>query len=107
MNGLLGAREQDVTFVVINNGGGAIFDLLPQRELPDFERLWLTPTGLNISKIAALYGLRHRATGPGAELARHLREACSAPGADLIEVRVEREQSTARFRTLWAAASRV
>jgi len=107
MNGLLGARDRDVTFVVVNNGGGAIFDLLPQRELPDFERLWLTPTGLDLSKIASLYGLRHQATGPGPEFTRHLREACSTPGADLIEVRVDREQSTARFRALWAAAGQV
>lgn len=107
MNGLLGARDRDVTFVVVNNGGGAIFDLLPQRELPEFERLWLTPTDLDLSKIAALYGLRHRATGPGTDFSRHLREACSAPGADLIEVRVDRQQNSARFRTLWAAAGRI
>lgn len=106
MNGLLPARERDITFVVVNNGGGAIFDLLPQRDLPDFGRLWLTPTGLDLSKVAALYGLRHHATDPGPEFTGRLREACATPGADLIEVRVDRSRNTERFLALWEAAGR-
>ncbi|MGB5622921.1 MAG: 2-succinyl-5-enolpyruvyl-6-hydroxy-3-cyclohexene-1-carboxylic-acid synthase [Gammaproteobacteria bacterium] len=105
MNGLLAARDRDITFVVIDNGGGGIFDLLPQRRLPDFGRMWLTPTGLELSRVAALYGLRHRACGSGPELHRHLAEACAASGPDLIEVRIDRAHSTDRFQTLWAAAS--
>jgi len=104
MNGLLAARDRDITFVVINNSGGGIFDLLPQRGLPDFERLWLTPTGLDLSRVAALYGLRHRTSGSGAELKQHLAEACAATGPDLVEVRIDRGHSTDRFQALWAAA---
>lgn len=105
MNGLLAARDRDITFVVINNDGGGIFDLLPQRGLPDFERLWLTPTGLELSRVAALYGLRYRTSGSGPEFQQHLAEACTASGPDLIEVHIDREQSTDRFQALWAAAS--
>ena len=33
-------RGLDAVFVVANNGGGTIFGFLPQRELPEFERLF-------------------------------------------------------------------
>jgi 2-succinyl-5-enolpyruvyl-6-hydroxy-3-cyclohexene-1-carboxylate synthase len=105
MNGLLAARGRDITLIVINNGGGGIFDLLPQAQLPDFERLWLTPTGLELSRIAALYDLRHQVSEPGPTFRQQLQQACSARGPDLLELRIDRHHSTRCFRSLWAAAS--
>src|SRR5262249_59193930 len=40
-NGLLGGdASPPVTFVVVDNHGGGIFEYLPQRELPEFEQLF-------------------------------------------------------------------
>ncbi|MGB5250211.1 MAG: 2-succinyl-5-enolpyruvyl-6-hydroxy-3-cyclohexene-1-carboxylic-acid synthase [Gammaproteobacteria bacterium] len=105
MNGLLAARDRDITLIVVNNGGGGIFDLLPQRQMPDFERLWLTPTALDLAKVAALYDLRHAVAEPGPAFQQQLALACASPGPDLIELRIDRPDSSRRFRALWAAAS--
>lgn len=105
MNGLLASRTTPGKLVVINNGGGGIFGLLPYRDHPDFERLWLTPTDLDCGKIAGLYGLVHTVAHPGEELAA----AVAQPGDDratlLIEVPVNAEESWDRHRALWEAAS--
>ena len=42
----------------MNNGGGGIFDFLPIAQHRDgYEELFGTPTGLDLEKVAALYGL--------------------------------------------------
>ncbi len=105
MNGLLAARDIPGKLVVIDNGGGGIFGLLPYRDHADFERLWRTPTGLDCGQIAALYGLAHRMAAPGADLAATLAEPNSAGKMCLVEVPVDAEQSWDRHRALWNAAS--
>lgn len=54
-----------VRIVVLENGGGAIFERLPQRQAmtdDEFEMLMRTPSGLSVEKAADLYGLPfHRA----------------------------------------------
>ena len=60
MNGLLAARGLNITFVVLNNGGGGIFGYLPQAGLEEFERAWLTPTELDFSHAARMYGLDYQ-----------------------------------------------
>ena len=60
MNGLLAASRLGVeaTIVVMNNGGGGIFDFLPiARHRDGYEELFGTPTGLDLEKVADLYGL--------------------------------------------------
>lgn len=59
MNGLLLAKEANVVIVLLNNNGGGIFHMLPQARLEaaQFERYWLTPTGLDFSLAAQMYGL--------------------------------------------------
>ncbi len=62
LNALSIAREagDNLTLVVINNGGGAIFSYLPPAQLPEFEPLWLTPPNIDLEKAAALYGIRYQ-----------------------------------------------
>jgi 2-succinyl-5-enolpyruvyl-6-hydroxy-3-cyclohexene-1-carboxylate synthase len=46
-----------VRFVVIDNGGGAIFSYLPQHELPaaEFQRLFLTPANVDLDAVVRAY----------------------------------------------------
>jgi 2-succinyl-5-enolpyruvyl-6-hydroxy-3-cyclohexene-1-carboxylate synthase len=103
MNGLLAAWGLNITFVVLNNGGGGIFSYLPQAGLEDFERGWLTPTGLDFSHAARMYGLEYRKVESGKDFDAAFAAALAHDGPDLIEVTVDREASVARHKAYWAA----
>jgi 2-succinyl-5-enolpyruvyl-6-hydroxy-3-cyclohexene-1-carboxylate synthase len=100
MNGLAALREVDspVRIVVLNNGGGGIFEFLPQAGLIDreeFEALFGTPLGLEIPRIAALHGIRYTRAEQPQELAPALREA-----PVLVEVPIERLENVEIHRRL-------
>ena len=46
----------DITLVVVNNGGGQVFSLLPQRELPEHERLFVTPHHADLEALTRASG---------------------------------------------------
>lgn len=102
MNGLEAARGMDAVFVVLNNGGGGIFEYLPQAGLAEFEQAWLTPLDLDFSHAAALYGLTHHRVKALAAFAPALESALKG-GAHLIEVMVDRADSVRRHRAYWSA----
>jgi 2-succinyl-5-enolpyruvyl-6-hydroxy-3-cyclohexene-1-carboxylate synthase len=94
--------EADVRIVVANNDGGGIFEFLPQAEQvsrEDFEAVFGTPLGLDLERIAALFGLRYeRVDDLGS-----LRSATASPG--LIEVPVDRRANVDVHRRLTEAAT--
>jgi 2-succinyl-5-enolpyruvyl-6-hydroxy-3-cyclohexene-1-carboxylate synthase len=97
INGFMpsGAPRPDVTYVVINNDGGGIFSLLPQGSAVDpdaFERLFGTPHGLSIERVAAAYDVPHTLVTTAAELAEAL---SSYGGIRIIEVRTDRHENAA------------
>jgi 2-succinyl-5-enolpyruvyl-6-hydroxy-3-cyclohexene-1-carboxylate synthase len=105
MNGLLATRDTPADIVLLDNGGGGIFGLLPQAGLPAFERLWLTPTGLDPARIAALYGLDYASLASGDALAAALAGGPEDHGRSrLLHVPIDRELSIRRFTDLWRAA---
>jgi 2-succinyl-5-enolpyruvyl-6-hydroxy-3-cyclohexene-1-carboxylate synthase len=93
------AARLDRPVLVLNNDGGHIFDYLPQRDLPDFERLWQTPQPLAIGALSALAGLRHWQVDDGPALERALAEAGHRAG--VIEARIDPERSRRSHRALW------
>lgn len=104
LNGLAVARGLDVVFVVLNNNGGGIFSYLPQSQLEEFERAWLTPLNLDFSHAAALYGLTYHRVAGAADISAVLAEALSG-GAHLVEVMLDREISVSRHQAYWAAVA--
>jgi len=105
MNGLLAARGLNITFVVLNNGGGGIFSYLPQVGLEEFERGWLTPTELDFSHAARMYGLEYQKVKCSEDFDAAFAAALAHNGPDLIEVTVDREVSVARHKAYWAAVA--
>jgi len=101
--GLSVARGLDITLVVLNNGGGGIFGYLPQAGLASFERLWLTPAGLDFEHMAKLYGLAFHRTEQPQDFEAALKQALEEPGAKLIEVPVDRGESLLRHHAYWEA----
>ncbi len=63
LNGLLAINHnqiQNVSIVLLNNGGGGIFNRLPIANFePAFTRLFKTPHQLDFAHAAALFGLAH------------------------------------------------
>ncbi len=104
MNGLLSISRLGVeaTIVVMNNGGGGIFDFLPiAGHRAGYEELFATPTGLDLEKVADLYGLRFTRVGRYADLPG----ALEAPG--LVEIPLNRPRNVALHRELFARVSAV
>lgn len=98
-NGLLiGPQEPrpDLTIVVVNDDGGAIFATLEQgapEYAEAFERVFGTPTGADVAALCAGFGVPHRRADP-AELAAVLREPTL--GLRVVEVPVSRDDRRAR-----------
>jgi 2-succinyl-5-enolpyruvyl-6-hydroxy-3-cyclohexene-1-carboxylate synthase len=95
MNGLLAWPRLGVeaTIVVLNNGGGGIFDFLPIAAYRDgYEELFGTPSGLDLERVAALYDLPFRRVRRHPELA----PALQAPG--LVEVVLDRPRNVELHR---------
>jgi 2-succinyl-5-enolpyruvyl-6-hydroxy-3-cyclohexene-1-carboxylate synthase len=105
MNGLLASQDVTAVFIVFNNGGGAIFSYLPQARLAHFERYWLTPTKLDISKVADLYGLKHRSVNNVAQFEHVLLEFFNRAESALIEIVVDRTESIRHHQAYWEAVA--
>jgi len=102
MNGLLAMRRLGVeaTIVVMNNGGGGIFDFLPiARHRDGWEELFGTPTGLDLAEVAELYGLPFTRAGSYSDL----------PGAfgrtGLVEIPLERGRNVELHHEVFRQAS--
>jgi len=97
LSGLMLTARLHRPCILINNGGGRIFDYLPQHGLPDFERLWRTPRPVNIGALAGAFGLRHRQVSDAQAWRAALNEglgddpaeAPSTAGGLIIEVMID------------------
>jgi 2-succinyl-5-enolpyruvyl-6-hydroxy-3-cyclohexene-1-carboxylate synthase len=101
-NGLLGATAP-ATFVVVDNDGGGIFSYLPPAELLEFERLFVTPHGLDLVEVARAHG----AAAERVDDVHKLVEAALTPadGPRVLVIPVDRAASVARHRALWDAVA--
>jgi 2-succinyl-5-enolpyruvyl-6-hydroxy-3-cyclohexene-1-carboxylate synthase len=129
IGGLLAHRRLglDLTIVLLDNGGGGIFDFLPVARTPMarertgaardggepeqdlYTRHIATPTGLDFARAAELYGLAHERVGDVFAFRAAL-ERCfeDGPGrrAGIVEVRSEREANVELHRRAWEAVAR-
>jgi 2-succinyl-5-enolpyruvyl-6-hydroxy-3-cyclohexene-1-carboxylate synthase len=103
LNALHLLRRFPITVLVLNNAGGGIFGLLPQRNLAGFEELWLTPTDLDLAAAAAAFGLDCRTTDSPRDAASAVAESVAAGFSHVVELRIDRRVSEARRRALWEA----
>jgi len=94
---LLGQGEPvpDLRIVVLNDSGGAIFSLLEHGAVEDsgaygtaVERLFATPHSVDISALAAAYGVGYQAVSTTPELTAALK--APVKGRTIVEVRVDR-----------------
>jgi 2-succinyl-5-enolpyruvyl-6-hydroxy-3-cyclohexene-1-carboxylate synthase len=124
IGGLLAARRLQValTIVLLDNGGGGIFDFLPVAgaeagRAPDglfpgedvYTRHIATPTGLDFAQAAALYGLEHERVTDVLAFRAALEHALTQRPrrAGIIEVRTDRAENLALHRRAWEAVAGV
>lgn len=103
-NGLLAlaGRTVDLTIVVVDNAGGAIFSFLPQRaQLPveRFEQLFGTPTGTDPAAVARAHGLEV----VEAATLDDVRAAVARRGTKVVVVRSDRNANVAAHDALHRA----
>lgn len=81
-----------LALVVIDNGGGRIFEHLPLASLlaaePSLARFWTTPQTLELRHAAALFELGFASPESPSELELAVRTALERPGCTLIHARV-------------------
>ncbi|WP_354702015.1 2-succinyl-5-enolpyruvyl-6-hydroxy-3-cyclohexene-1-carboxylate synthase [Paraconexibacter sp. AEG42_29] len=103
LGGLLAAHRLrlPLTIVVVDNGGGGIFDFLPVASQRDaFEEHVATPTGLDPAHVAQLFGLEHRLADSVTEFRAALDHGLASDGVTLIEVRSDRSQNVRLHRRI-------
>ena len=125
LSALLAAKRLGLklTIVLLNNEGGGIFDFLPVAETPSarehgsrtsdgampeedlYTRHIATPTGLDFSKAAALYGLAHETASDVAAFRAALERALAARSSAIVEVRTERPTNVDLHRRAWSAVA--
>jgi len=117
IGGLLAAKRLDLklTIVLLDNGGGGIFDFLPvaesdlaretQRNEDLYTRHIATPTGLNFEDAARLYALGHERVENVADFRAALERALACERSSIVELRGEREANTKLHRRIWGAVS--
>ncbi len=77
----------NAVIVVLNNGGGGIFDTLPQASLPEFETGWRTPQALDLGHAALAFGVGYQIAESEEVLVSALKLAINSGGPQMIEVR--------------------
>jgi len=83
---LASSHGLNAIIVVLNNGGGGIFDTLPQAVLPEFETGWRTPQTLNFALAAQAFGVSYQRAESAECLAGALKLAIFSGGPQMIEV---------------------
>jgi 2-succinyl-5-enolpyruvyl-6-hydroxy-3-cyclohexene-1-carboxylate synthase len=100
LGALLTAKRLHIslTIVLVDNGGGGIFDFLPVATQRDaYEEHVATPTGLDAERVAALFDLAY-------EPVDDLQAIREAPGT-LLHVRTDRAENVALHRRVWDEVS--
>jgi 2-succinyl-5-enolpyruvyl-6-hydroxy-3-cyclohexene-1-carboxylate synthase len=94
---MYGARRgANAVFVVVNNDGGGVFDLLPQAALPELDELFVTPHGIDFGTVASAAGAGYERVDRGGDLLPALDRAAVAGGVRMVEVPIDRALAVRR-----------
>jgi 2-succinyl-5-enolpyruvyl-6-hydroxy-3-cyclohexene-1-carboxylate synthase len=93
-------RGIDLTLIVVNNEGGHLFSLLPQRDLPEHRELFVTPHAVDIGGLCGAAGAGHERVQRASELSPALDRAAGAGGLNVVEVVVDAELGLQRRREM-------
>ncbi|MFN3361984.1 MAG: 2-succinyl-5-enolpyruvyl-6-hydroxy-3-cyclohexene-1-carboxylic-acid synthase [Pseudanabaenaceae cyanobacterium] len=104
INGLLLGKLNDInlTILLIDNNGGAIFEMLPISQFdPPFSQLFLTPIGLDFAQIVTGYGAHWQEVSSISHLTSAIKESLPAPGVKVISIKTDRERDWQQRHNFW------
>lgn len=78
-------RDRPLVVIVINNGGGGIFEHLPPARLPEFESGWLTPQNVSFEAAARSFGIAYQLAASAGDAAVRAIGAVAGNAPALIE----------------------
>ncbi len=105
-NGLLNLQDRnvDLKIVVVNNGGGGIFNFLPQATTLSrdrFEQLFGTPHKVDIEQLVGAHGLPCTLVSTVVELRHNLAQS----GTQVLLVNTDREKNVVDHEAIYAAVA--
>jgi 2-succinyl-5-enolpyruvyl-6-hydroxy-3-cyclohexene-1-carboxylate synthase len=113
IGGLLTARRTGLklTIVLLDNGGGGIFDFLPVAQADTVEEQIYTthvstPTGLDFAQVANTFGFAHERAHDVTGFRAALERAMEREGSSIVEVHTARADNVELHRALWRSVSR-
>ena len=89
----LNSKGCNGTIIIINNGGGHIFNYLPQKNLNEFEKYWLTPVKMELLHAASLFGLMYQKADTVELLEQVLDSSLNSSSIDIVEVVIDQQAS--------------
>ncbi len=103
LGGLALGPDLPLAILLLDNGGGGVFDHLPQAGLPEFERGWLTPPALDPVAASRAFGLAAETAVTNLDAVAAVRAALDRAVPTVIRVPIDRAESLRRFRSFFAA----
>ena len=97
--------EHDAVFVVLDNGGGAVFSFLPQRGLPEYAGLFFTPHAVDLSRLSRAAGAGYERVARADDLGPAVDRAAAAGGVWLVDVPSDPALNVARHEEVRAAVA--
>ncbi|MGQ8820910.1 2-succinyl-5-enolpyruvyl-6-hydroxy-3-cyclohexene-1-carboxylic-acid synthase [Bibersteinia trehalosi] len=102
---LLRQISQPTILFVINNNGGAIFDMLPV-EPSAKDKFYRLSHNLEFSQIATMFGLEYLRPYTWADLGTKLKQAYARKGVTIVEVKVNDQEGSSLYKSLLEQISR-
>jgi 2-succinyl-5-enolpyruvyl-6-hydroxy-3-cyclohexene-1-carboxylate synthase len=88
-------KRPNITFVVNDNNGGGIFNLLEQSEVEDFERVFGTPTDVNLADVFKSLGAEVKLISKIDDLATNLNVPS---GVKVLVIKIQPRKAEADLR---------
>lgn len=96
---LLRQISQPTILFVMNNYGGAIFDMLPVDPQAK-ERFYRLSHNLEFSQVATMFGLEYLRPYTWADLGTKLKQAYARKGVTIVEVKVNEHDGSSLYKSL-------
>lgn len=87
--------------ILVNNGGGSIFEYLPVNDGSDeFQQYFKTETGVDFGKVASAYGIKHYAISAVVQLEEALKRFFLTPAPAVAQLKFDSIESKERKETI-------